>query len=85
MGRVASPSHDQVKCTAKGSLARVTPPPVHSAPSEAGGYPQRGGFLERVKLPTFSGAIEDYGEFKCHFQELCKGETYSHVMEIAQL
>ena len=46
---------------------------------------RRGGFLERVKLPTFSGSIEDYGEFKCHFRELCLGESYSHVIEIAQL
>ena len=44
-----------------------------------------GGFLERVKLPTFSGNQEDYGEFKIQFQEMCRGESYSEVIEMAQL
>ena len=44
-----------------------------------------GGFLERVKLPQFSGSVEDYGEFKCQFQELCRGENYTCVIELAQL
>ena len=69
----------------KRSMA-VAPPPVEVASSsEPGAGCRRGGFLERVKLPTFSGSLEDYGEFKCHFRELCVGESYSHVIEIAQL
>ena len=44
-----------------------------------------GGFLERVKLPTFTGHQEDYGEFKIQFLEMCRGEAYSAVIELAQL
>ena len=46
---------------------------------------RRGGFLERVKLPTFSGSVEDFGEFKTQFQELCQGEGFTGVIELAQL
>ena len=53
--------------------------------SSSGSCPRRGGFLERVKLPQFSGSVEDYGEFKTQFQELCKGESYTEVIELAQL
>ena len=38
-----------------------------------------------MKLPQFSGSVEDYGEFKTQFQELCKGEQYTDVIELAQL
>ena len=40
---------------------------------------RRGGFLERVKLPTFSGSVKDYGEFKAQFRELCQGEPKDAV------
>ena len=38
-----------------------------------------------MKLPQFSGSVEDYGEFKCQFRELCSGENYTGVIELAQL
>ena len=57
-----------------------------AAPSKDTGRCQRsGGFLERVRLPQFSGSVEDYGEFKGQFQELCRGESYTSVIELAQL
>ena len=46
---------------------------------------RRGGYLERVKLPSFSGSVEDFGEFRAQFQELCHGENYTDVIELAQL
>ena len=57
-----------------------------AAPSTDAGRCQRsGGFLERVRLPQFSGSVEDYGEFKGQFRELCRGESYTSVIELAQL
>ena len=41
--------------------------------------------MEKVKLPTFSGRQEDFAEFKNQFRELCKGEQYTPVLEMAQL
>ena len=38
-----------------------------------------------VKLPEFNGDIEDYSQFKSQFQQLCAGERYSPVIELAQL
>ena len=38
-----------------------------------------------MRLPHFSGSVEDYGEFKGQFQELCRGESYTSVIELAQL
>ena len=69
----------------RGSLARPAEVPVTGAVAEVGRCQRGGGFLERVKLPTFSGSIEDYGEFKCQFKELCRGEQYTGVIELAQL
>ena len=46
---------------------------------------RRGGFLERVRLPAFSGSIEDYGKFKVQFVELCLGENYTNMIELSQL
>ena len=43
------------------------------------------GHVEKVKLPTFSGRQEDFAEFKNQFRELCKGEQYTPVLEMAQL
>ena len=69
----------------RGSLARPAGLPVVAPTADAGRCQRGGGFLERVKLPQFSGSIEDYGEFKCQFQELCRGEQYTGVIELAQL
>ena len=33
----------------------------------------------------FNGRNEDYSEFKLHFQQLCSGEGYPAVIELAQL
>ena len=43
------------------------------------------GHVEKVKLPSFSGNIEDYAEFKSCFRLLCNGERYSAVLELAQM
>ena len=69
----------------RGSLARPAGIPVVAPTADVGRCQRGGGFLERVKLPQFSGSIEDYGEFKCQFQELCRGEHYTGVIELAQL
>ena len=45
----------------------------------------RRGHVEKVKLPTFSGRQEDFPEFRNQFRELCKGEQYTPVLEMAQL
>lgn len=41
--------------------------------------------LEKVKLPSFSGTLEDYTEFKFQFHELCNLEHVPEVMQLAQL
>ena len=43
------------------------------------------GHVEKVKLPTFSGRQEEFSEFKSQFRELCKGERYTPILEMAQL
>ena len=43
------------------------------------------GHVEKVKLPTFSGRQEDFAEFRCQFRELCAGEGYTAILELAQL
>ena len=43
------------------------------------------GHIEKVKLPTFSGKQEDFAEFRAQFRELCRGERYTPVLEMAQL
>ena len=48
------------------------------------GEPTRG-HVEKVKLPTFSGRQEEFSEFKSQFRELCKGERYTPILEMAQL
>ena len=69
----------------RGSMAKPAEASVVAPTSEASSCQRRGGFLERVKLPQFSGSVEDYGEFKCQFRELCSGENYTSVIELAQL
>ena len=71
--------------TIRGSMAKPAEVAVAATASEANPCQRRGGFLERVKLPQFSGSVEDYGEFKCQFRELCSGENYTGVIELAQL
>ena len=41
--------------------------------------------LEKVKLPHFSGKTEDYYEFKLQFQQLCRGERYTAIIELTQM
>ena len=48
-------------------------------------WAHHGGQVEKVKLPQFNGNFEDYSEFKSQFQQLCQGEGYSPVLELAQL
>ena len=43
------------------------------------------GHVEKVKLPTFTGRQEDFSEFRNQFRELCAGERYTPVLELAQL
>ena len=49
------------------------------------GYRRSSGHLEKVKLPSFSGRQEDFSPFKSQFRELCKGEGYTPILEMAQL
>ena len=81
--RVASVMTSVRRSLAGSTLPREVPTP--SQPHEAATCQRRGGFLERVKLPAFSGSIEDYGEFSVQFKELCRGENYTDVIELAQL
>ena len=75
-----------VKTTAiQGRLARRDSVPVLAQSLVPTTCQRRGGFLERVKLPVFSGSVEDFGEFKTQFQELCRGENFTGVVELAQL
>ena len=49
-------------------------------------YPPRHvGHVEKVKLPMFSGRQADFTEFRSQFRELCRGERYTPVLEMAQL
>ena len=69
----------------RGSMAKPSDVPAATPTSESSSCQRRGGYLERVKLPQFSGSVEDYGEFKSQFRELCSGENYTSVIELAQL
>ena len=41
--------------------------------------------IEKVKLPTFSGRHADFTDLRSQFRELCHGERYTPVLEMAQL
>ena len=43
------------------------------------------GHVEKVKLPTFTGRQEDFSEFRNQFRELCAGERYTPILEMAQM
>ena len=43
------------------------------------------GHVEKVKLPMFSGRQEEFSEFKTQFRELCQGEGYTPILELAQM
>ena len=49
------------------------------------GHHRRYGHVEKVKLPVFSGKLEDFSEWRNQFKELCKGEMYTPVLELAQM
>ena len=51
----------------------------------AGRWHRSAGHVEKVKLPTFSGRQEDFAEFRGQFRELCQGERYTPILEMAQL
>ena len=60
----------------------------NSRPSPAQPMPvhkRTGGHVEKVRLPVFNGQIEEYASFKAQFRQLCEGEGYSGVLELAQL
>ena len=48
-------------------------------------WPRSRGHVEKVKLPTFSGRQEEFSEFRNQFRELCRGEQYTPILEMAQL
>ena len=48
-------------------------------------HPRSVGHVEKVKLPTFTGRQADFTEFRSQFRELCRGERYTPVLEMAQL
>ena len=48
-------------------------------------WPRSRGHVEKVKLPTFTGRQEDFSEFRNQFRELCRGEQYTPILEMAQL
>ena len=54
--------------------------PVPTAQANA-----RRGYMERVSIVTFTGAPEDFHEFKRVFTELTEGECYSPAVLLAQL
>ena len=58
-----------------------------SVPVAASATPclRSGGHVEKVKLPSFSGRLEEYHDFRSQFRQLCDGEKYSPVIELAQL
>ena len=62
---------------------RKSQPP--SKPMEVPPYRRSGGFVEKVRLPVFTGSIEDYAEFKGQFRQLCSGEGYTEIIELAQM
>ena len=43
------------------------------------------GHVEKVRLLVFSGQVEEWTDFRSEFQQLCNGEKYSPVVELAQL
>ena len=45
----------------------------------------RTGFLEKVPLPSFSGVLGEYPDFKGQFRELAQSDGYTNVIELAQL
>ena len=51
----------------------------------AAGWHRSSGHVEKVKLPTFSGKQEEFSEFRSQFRELCRGERYTPILEMAQL
>ena len=53
--------------------------------SETRGCSRSSGHLKKVKLPTFNGKQEYFSQFKVQFRELCKGERYTPILEMAQL
>ena len=48
-------------------------------------FQRSSGHVEKVKLPAFNGRQEDFSEFRNQFRELCRGERYTPVLELAQL
>ena len=65
---------------------RPIPSPPTITPAVHGGCLSHGsGHLERVKLPHFSGKVEEYMDFKMQFKELCGGKRYPAVIELTQL
>ena len=46
---------------------------------------EAGGNVEKVKLPSFSGRLEEYLDFRSQFRQLCSGEKYSPVIKLAKL
>ena len=53
--------------------------------SRSEGCQRSSGHVEKVKLPTFNGRQEDFSEFRNQFRELCRGERYTPILELAQL
>ena len=75
----------EIKKESWASRSAVNPgmPPVTLAPVHV--CARSTGHVEKVRLPNFSGRVEEYADFKQQFQQLCAGEKYSPVIELAQL
>ena len=58
---------------------------THAADGTPAPCQRSAGHVEKVKLPSFSGKHEDFCEFQSQFRELCRGERYTPVLEMAQL
>ena len=63
----------------------VPPTPPSRRPEAPRSTPVRRGQLERVKLPSFSGKIEDWPDFRATFKELVGAEGYEPIIELTQL
>ena len=62
------------------SATSTGPSTGHSGPCH-----RTSGHVEKVRLPQFSGKQEEFAEFRGQFRELCRGEGYTAILEMAQL
>ena len=85
LGQVNSKTSDIKKACLKIHLEKPRTIPALTPAATVGCGTRAQGHLERVKLPFFTGKIEEYAEFKLQFKELCGGERYPGIIELTQL